>query len=152
MTENCNQKKTEGVSIDSYKGFALLRLATSMASWNQAAKSSNAISPKRHILTIRFPAAMQVSRTPYNMGVNAEAMLFNPDVQPLPKTLMLYFKRMREIDVCLSILKGLNKRQIWKRRVGLRGTAAIIRITLPEGGRSGAQCFRAKDMPPGAVN
>ena len=36
---------------------------------------------------------------PYNMGVNAEAMLFNPEVKPLPKTLMLYFKRMREIDV-----------------------------------------------------
>jgi hypothetical protein len=36
---------------------------------------------------------------PYNMGVNAEAMLFDPDVPPLPKTLMLYFKRMREIDV-----------------------------------------------------
>lgn len=35
----------------------------------------------------------------YNMGVNAEAMLFNPDVPPLPKTIMLYFKRMREIDV-----------------------------------------------------
>jgi hypothetical protein len=36
---------------------------------------------------------------PYNMGVNAEAMLFNADTPPLPKTLMLYFKRMREIDV-----------------------------------------------------
>ena len=36
---------------------------------------------------------------PYNMGVNAEAMLFNPEVKPLPKTIMLYFKRMREIDV-----------------------------------------------------
>lgn len=36
---------------------------------------------------------------PYNMGVNAEAMLFDPEVEPLPKTLMLYFKRMREIDV-----------------------------------------------------
>jgi len=36
---------------------------------------------------------------PYNMGVNAETMLFNPDMQPLPKTIMLYFKRMREIDV-----------------------------------------------------
>ena len=35
----------------------------------------------------------------YNMGVNAEAMLFNPDIKPLPKTIMLYFKRMREIDV-----------------------------------------------------
>lgn len=38
-------------------------------------------------------------KDPYNMGVNAEAMLFNPDIQPLPKTIMLYFKRMREIDV-----------------------------------------------------
>lgn len=36
---------------------------------------------------------------PFNMGVNAEAMLFDPSVQPLPKTLMLYFKRLREIDV-----------------------------------------------------
>ena len=36
---------------------------------------------------------------PYNMGVNAEAMLFDPEIKPLPKTLMLYFKRMREIDV-----------------------------------------------------
>lgn len=35
----------------------------------------------------------------YNMGVNAEAMLFDPKVEPLPKTIMLYFKRMREIDV-----------------------------------------------------
>jgi hypothetical protein len=35
----------------------------------------------------------------YNMGVNAEAMLFDPKIDPLPKTIMLYFKRMREIDV-----------------------------------------------------
>ena len=38
-------------------------------------------------------------KDPYNMGVNAEAMLFDPDIAPLPKTIMLYFKRMREIDV-----------------------------------------------------
>ena len=36
---------------------------------------------------------------PYNMGVNAEALLFDPQTEPLPKTIMLYFKRMREIDV-----------------------------------------------------
>ncbi len=36
---------------------------------------------------------------PYNMGVNAEALLLDRNVAPLPKTLMLYFKRMREIDV-----------------------------------------------------
>jgi hypothetical protein len=38
-------------------------------------------------------------RDPYNMGVNAEAILFRGDVPPLPKSIMLYFKRMREIDV-----------------------------------------------------
>lgn len=38
-------------------------------------------------------------KDPYNMGVNAEAFLFDPDIPALPKTIMLYFKRMREIDV-----------------------------------------------------
>jgi hypothetical protein len=38
-------------------------------------------------------------KDPYNMGVNAEAMLFDAGIPPLPKTIMLYFKRMREIDV-----------------------------------------------------
>ncbi len=36
---------------------------------------------------------------PYNMGVNAEAFLYDPDKPALPKTLMLYYKRLREIDV-----------------------------------------------------
>jgi hypothetical protein len=36
---------------------------------------------------------------PHNMGVNAEAMLFDEKIPPQPKTLMLFFKRMREIDV-----------------------------------------------------
>lgn len=36
---------------------------------------------------------------PYNMGVNAETMLFDENFPPQPKTLMLFFKRMREIDV-----------------------------------------------------
>jgi hypothetical protein len=35
----------------------------------------------------------------YNMGVNAEAFLFDRTIAPQPKTLMLFFKRMREIDV-----------------------------------------------------
>jgi hypothetical protein len=35
----------------------------------------------------------------YNMGVNAEAMIFDPEIPSFPKTIMLYFKRMREIDV-----------------------------------------------------
>lgn len=36
---------------------------------------------------------------PYNMGVNAEAFLFDPNIAALPKSVMLYFKRLREIDV-----------------------------------------------------
>lgn len=38
-------------------------------------------------------------RDPYNMAVNAEAFLFDERIPAWPKTLMLYFKRMREIDV-----------------------------------------------------
>ena len=36
---------------------------------------------------------------PYNMAVNAEAYLYDETKPPLSKTLMLYYKRLREIDV-----------------------------------------------------
>jgi hypothetical protein len=36
---------------------------------------------------------------PYNMAVNAEAFLYDPEYQPEPKVLMMYYKRIREIDV-----------------------------------------------------
>ncbi|HTF61566.1 MAG TPA: hypothetical protein VK638_02520, partial [Edaphobacter sp.] len=36
---------------------------------------------------------------PYNMGVNAEALLFDSDIAPRAKTLMLFYKRMRELNV-----------------------------------------------------
>ena len=45
--------------------------------------------PKRDA---RFP-------DPYNMGVNAEVFLYNPEFPPEPKTLMMFYKRLREIDV-----------------------------------------------------
>jgi hypothetical protein len=35
----------------------------------------------------------------YNQGVNAESFLYNPSFPPEPKTLMMLFKRLREIDV-----------------------------------------------------
>jgi hypothetical protein len=50
-------------------------------------------------------------KDPYNMGVNAEAMIFDTAIPPFPKTIMLYFKRMREIDVpemMASILSETN--------------------------------------------
>lgn len=36
---------------------------------------------------------------PFNMGVHAEAFLYDPSMPPEPKTLMMYYKRLREIDV-----------------------------------------------------
>jgi len=36
---------------------------------------------------------------PYNMGVNAEAFLHDPDMPTPPKCLMMYYRRIREIDV-----------------------------------------------------
>jgi hypothetical protein len=35
----------------------------------------------------------------WNQGVNAESFLYNPELPPRPKTLMMLFKRLREIDV-----------------------------------------------------
>jgi hypothetical protein len=45
--------------------------------------------PKRDA---RFP-------DPYNMGVNAEAFLYDASQPPEPKVLMMFYKRLREIDV-----------------------------------------------------
>ncbi len=36
---------------------------------------------------------------PYNMGVNAEVFLYDEEMPAKPKTLMMYYKRLREIDV-----------------------------------------------------
>jgi hypothetical protein len=35
----------------------------------------------------------------YNQGVNAESFIYNPEYPPQPKTLMMLYKRLREIDV-----------------------------------------------------
>jgi len=36
---------------------------------------------------------------PYNMGVNAEVFLYDQKYPPEPKTLMMFYKRLREVDV-----------------------------------------------------
>jgi hypothetical protein len=36
---------------------------------------------------------------PYNMGVNAEVFLYDRHFPPEPKTLMMFYKRLREVDV-----------------------------------------------------
>lgn len=55
-------------------------------------------------------------KDPYNMGVNAEAFLFSSEIPALPKTIMLYFKRMREIDVpeVMSSILAETKGKPWE--------------------------------------
>ncbi len=63
---------------------------------------------------------------PYNMGVNAEVFLYELKFAPQPKTLMMFYKRLREIDVpemmASIIIETTNKpwayyrdmtRQLW---------------------------------------
>jgi hypothetical protein len=46
-----------------------------------------------------FPRRDERFSDPYNMGVNAEVFLYDPKFPPEPKTLMMFYKRLREIDV-----------------------------------------------------
>jgi hypothetical protein len=47
----------------------------------------------------RLPARDERFPDPYNMGVHAEEFLYDPQFRPRDKTLMMYYKRLREIDV-----------------------------------------------------
>lgn len=47
----------------------------------------------------RTPARDERFSDPFNLGVNAEAFIYDDGLPAQPKTLMLYFKRLREIDV-----------------------------------------------------
>jgi hypothetical protein len=47
----------------------------------------------------RAPRRDERFADPYNMGVHAEAFLYDPTMPAAPKTLMMYYKRLREIDV-----------------------------------------------------
>ena len=46
-----------------------------------------------------FPRRDERFADPYNMGVNAEVFLYNEEFSAEPKTLMMFYKRLREIDV-----------------------------------------------------
>src|SRR6266566_3789527 len=47
----------------------------------------------------RVPKRDQRFPDPYNMGVNAEVFLYDEKFPPEPKTLMMFYKRLREVDV-----------------------------------------------------
>ena len=48
---------------------------------------------------------------PFNAGVNPEAFLYDEDFAPRDKTLMMYYKRLREIDVPEMMASILNEIQ-----------------------------------------
>jgi hypothetical protein len=75
-----------------------------------AAGELDGVREPKKVLVERFYSAKprQYDRTPrrderfpdpYNMGVNAEVFLYDPQFAPEPKTLMMFYKRLREIDV-----------------------------------------------------
>jgi len=47
----------------------------------------------------RVPKRDERFPDPYNMGVNAEVFLYDDQFPPEPKTLMMFYKRLREVDV-----------------------------------------------------
>lgn len=53
---------------------------------------------------------------PYNMGVNAEVFLYDEKMSPLAKTLMMYYKRLRELDVpeMMASIIEQTKGKPWK--------------------------------------
>jgi hypothetical protein len=81
---------------------------------------------------------------PYNLGVNAEAFLYDPQYPARAKILMLYYKRLREIDVpemMASILAESGdkpweyhhdlSRQLWdEARHAMMGEAGFLSLGL----------------------
>ena len=53
----------------------------------------------KHFKFDGFPKRDERFPDPYNMGVNAEVFLYDEKFPPAPKTLMMFYKRLREIDV-----------------------------------------------------
>jgi hypothetical protein len=47
----------------------------------------------------RVPRRDERFPDPFNMGVNAEVFLYDESFPPEPKTLMMFYKRLREVDV-----------------------------------------------------
>lgn len=65
-------------------------------------KSSKAIARQHSAKPYKFegfPKRDERFPDPYNMGVNAEVFLYDEEMPPEAKTLMMFYKRIREIDV-----------------------------------------------------
>src|SRR5437762_3177119 len=46
---------------------------------------------------------------PYNMGVNAEVFLYDQKFAPAPKTVMMFYKRLREVDAPEMMASTINE-------------------------------------------
>lgn len=104
--------------------------------------------PRRSATPFRYdPTPQRDARfpDPYNMGVHAEDFLYNPTFPASAKTLMMYFKRLREIDVpemMASILvQSPDKpwefhrdmtRQLWdEARHAMMGETGFVHLGIP---------------------
>ena len=58
---------------------------------------------------------------PYNMAVHAEVFLYDPQMPPAAKTLMMFYKRLREIDVpeMMASIIAETKGQPWDYHVAM---------------------------------
>ena len=87
-------------------------LAVTAAGWHGDAgeKDSHPAAFGETLRLRRRAEARQPVPDPYNMGVNAEMFLYNPAF-PRGKTLMMFYKRLREIDVPEMMAGILSRRR-----------------------------------------
>jgi hypothetical protein len=82
----------------------LLRDCLKAAEHNLNAERATNTACGRHFSSIAYQYDGRPKRDsrfpdPYNMGVNAEAFLYDDRYPSLPKVIMMFYKRLREIDV-----------------------------------------------------
>jgi hypothetical protein len=92
----------------------------------------------------RVPRRDERFSDPYNMGVHAEVFLYDEKLPAAPKTLMMYYKRLREIDVP-EMMAGIitettgkpwayyvdMTRQLWdEARHAMMGEVAFVRTGI----------------------
>jgi hypothetical protein len=98
----CLVDDTARATMASWLGL-LDQCLTAAGGLDGTAEPSDLPVPRRHSATpyVYDPVPRRDERFQdlYNQGVNAEAFIYNPDFPPRPKTLMMLYKRLREIDV-----------------------------------------------------
>lgn len=92
-------KKTEAAIAEWTKLLdALLELGITGDPAKKKARAGRLHSKSKYVFD-RIPKRDERFKDSYNAGVNAEAFLYNPDFPADAKTLVMFYKRLREIDV-----------------------------------------------------